>query len=78
MPQWLRANLLLAALLLVTAGLLFLSLRIARALGLPPDLQRYVMAAVAALALIVNYFVAKRVHRAITRITVGSDKSPRS
>jgi hypothetical protein len=70
MPQWLRANLLLLGLIAISAALLYLSHVLARALGLLPEEQRYFTAAIGVLVIVVNYFVARRMHRALTRISL--------
>jgi hypothetical protein len=68
MPQWLRANLLILALLFLTAALLFFAHLTSLALGLLPEERRYLLATVAALAFIVNAVIAHRVHQRPTRI----------
>jgi divalent metal cation (Fe/Co/Zn/Cd) transporter len=75
--QGLRANLILLALMLVTVALLFSSLRLARAMGLGPEEQRYVMAAAALVAVVLNYWIARRLHRNATRIIVNDDSADR-
>jgi hypothetical protein len=75
--QGLRANLILLALMLITVALLFSSLRLARALGLGPEEQRYVMAAAALVAVILNYWIARRLHRTATRIIVNDRSADR-
>jgi di/tricarboxylate transporter len=70
MPQWLRANLLILGLLLLTALIWYVTQWAVRALGLWPAEQRYVSAAVGIVALVVNYLLARRIHRAMTRIDV--------
>jgi len=73
MPQWMRANLLLVLLIAISAGSLYLSHAIARALGLLPDETRYFTAAVGILVLIGNYLIARRAHKALTRIKIDTE-----
>ena len=68
MPQWLRANLLLLGLIAISAVVLYLSHVLVRALGLSPEQQRYFTAAVGVLVIVSNYFLARRMHKALTRI----------
>ena len=68
MPQWLRANLLLLGLIAISAVVLYLSHVLVRALGLLPEQQRYFTAGVGLLVIVINYFLARRMHKALTRI----------
>ena len=73
MPQWMRANLLLVLLIAISAGALYLSHAIARAVGLLPDETRYFTAAVGVVVLIGNYLIARRVHKALARIEIDAE-----
>jgi hypothetical protein len=64
--------------MLITAALLFSALRLARALGLGPEEQRYVMACSALLAVIVNFWIARRLHRTRTRVLVNGPHTDRT
>jgi hypothetical protein len=70
MPQWLRANLLLVGLVLISTAVLYLTHALATALGLFAEERRYLTAAVGVIVIVVNYFIARRMHRSFTRITL--------
>lgn len=67
-----RANLLLLALFAVTAAFLYVAFLAARALGLLPEEQRYVMAAAGILAVVANFLIARQLMR---KVLARTDKT---
>ena len=71
MPHWLRANLLLLALFVIAAAVLWFAHLAVRRLGLLANEQRYVMAVIGLIVVIANYLIAKRLVRSMTRLSIN-------